>query len=197
MTANVIKIPLKVLDVGGGSKNRAKYEFYPEADITTIDLQSGWDVMTKGLPDGPWDIILANHFIEHISNPDYFLDECKRVMNHHDTILEIATPNLAAWYNRILFLAGYVPNHVELSNRFNVGKPFKWGDVPLGGHKYVYTIPALCELLMKHGFTSIQWTGECSTYTCNFIIRTIDKILTKLNPNLASAIRIKCRYLHL
>jgi len=151
----------------------------------------GYDVMKEGLPSGKWNVIFANHIIEHVSDPDYLLEECKRVMSRN-TILEIGTPNLAAWYNRLLFLIGYVPNHVELSKYINVGKPFSWGEVPLGGHKFVYTVPALLQLLDYHGFRIISVVGEASTYPCSYIISAADRILTNLSPSLASAFRVRC-----
>lgn len=182
---------LNVLDIGGGDGSRCQ-KHYPNANIRVLDLINGWDVMKRGLPDGDWDVIFANHIIEHVSDPDYLLLECKRVMNG-STILEIGTPNLTAWYNRILFLFGYVPNHVELSKHFNVGKPFDWGDVPLGGHVHVFTIPALVELLNKYRFNIISVDGELSTYSDNPVIKAVDWTFTKLNRNFASAARIRCR----
>lgn len=179
-----------VLDVGGNDGKVAKKK-YKGLWVCTIDIKHGWDVMKIGLPDGVWNFILANHFIEHVSDPDYFLDECKRVMNK-DTVLDIGTPNLTAWFNRILFLFGYVPHSVELSKRFNVGKAFNWGLEPLGGHVYVYSVPALVDLLERHGFKIKSIEGEASTYPAHPIIMFIDRLLTKLNPNLASAVRIKC-----
>jgi len=185
----VASIALKVLDVGGKDGSRCR-EHYPDAEVTVLDLIHGWDVMRDGLPEGDWDIIFANHSIEHFSDPDHFLLECKKVMKSH-TVLEIGTPNLAAWYNRILFLFGYVPNHVELSNKYNVGKPFNWSEVPLGGHIYVYTVHALRELLEHYGFKIISVLGERSTYPCNKFIRGIDGFLTK-RVSFASAFRVKC-----
>ena len=182
---------LKVLDVGGNDGVRAKEEFYPDSDVTVLDLKNGWDVMKFGLPFGDWDILLANHFIEHISDPDYFLEECKRAMNSR-TILDIGTPNLAAWFNRLLFLAGYVPHSVELSKKFNVGKPFDWGKEQLGGHIYVYTVPALIQLLKAHGFKILSVAGEPSTFPCQLFHHLVDGIITKLSPTLASAFRVKC-----
>lgn len=182
---------IKVLDVGGKDGLRARHEFYPGADVTVVDLDNGWDVMEKGLPEGDWDVILANHFIEHVSDPDFFLDECKRVMGP-STILDIGTPNLAAWFNRILFLFGYVPHSVELSAYYNVGKAFNWNEEELGGHIYVYTVEALRQLLVAHGFCNIKITGEHSTFPCNPVISAVDKVATFLSPSLASAFRIKC-----
>lgn len=181
---------IKVLDVGGNDGKRCR-EHYPDAEITVLDLKHGWDVMEKGLPEGDWDVIFSNHSLEHFSDPDFFLEECRRVMTPN-TVLEIGTPNLAAWYNRILFLLGYVPNHVELSKKYNVGKPFNWGSVPLGGHTFVYTIPALLELLEKYHFKVISVEGELSTYSDNQFIKFLDRFLTRINKNLASAFRVKC-----
>lgn len=183
-----------VLDVGGNDGKRARDEFYPGSEVTVLDLKHGYDVMKEGLPDGKWDVILANHFIEHIPDPDYFLDECKRVMTPL-TVLDIGTPGLTAWFNRILFLFGYVPHSVELSKRFNVGKPFNWGKEKMGGHIFVYSLPAILELLKVHGFTIFEVKGEASTFPCPAPILWLDKFLTWLNPNLASAVRIKCQYL--
>lgn len=181
---------MKILDVGGGDGLRAKNEFYPGSEVTVLDLKHGYDVMQLGLPKGDWDIILANHFIEHIPDPDFFLRECKRVMNYR-TILDIGTPNLCAWFNRFLFLFGYVPHSVELSKRFNVGKAFNWNEEELGGHIYVYNLKGIIQLL-KHYFKVISVKGERSTYPCPAPLRLTDWLMTALSPDLSSAFRIKC-----
>lgn len=180
----------KVLDVGGGDGSRARKHF-PDDNITVLDLKNGWDVMKMGLPYGDWNVIFMNHVIEHVSDPDFLLDECYKVMDK-TTILEIGTPNLTAWFNRIFFLFGYVPHSVELSKRYGLGKPFDWDNEPLGGHVYVYTVPAIVKLLKLHGFRNITVFGESSTYPCSPIIRFVDKLLTNLSPTLASAVRIRC-----
>lgn len=183
---------LRVLDVGGNDGLRARDEFYPGSEVEILDLKHGWDVMKVGLPNGAWDIILANHFIEHITDPDFFLDECRRVMSE-TTVLDIGTPNLCAWFNRLLFLFGYVPHSVELSRRYNIGKAFGWNNEGLGGHIYVYSLRALLELLKHHGFKVISVTGERSTYPAPLPIKWLDGFLTSLSPHLASAIRVKCQ----
>lgn len=182
---------MTILDVGGGHESRAK-QFYPLHSITTIDLENGYDVMKQGLPKGNWDIIFANHFIEHVADPDYFLDECHKIMNKN-TILEIGTPNLCAWFNRILFLFGYLPHSYEVSYRHAVGRAFNWNEEEVGGHLRVFSIPALCQLLKLRGFKVLSITGEASTYPANPAIMMVDKVLTRLSPEFASAFRVKCR----
>lgn len=190
LTSSSTSKRIKVLDVGGNDGKVAK-EHYPDSDVTTLDLKTGWDVMKFGLPFGDYNVILANHSIEHFSDPDYFLDECKKVMNK-ETLLNIGTPNLTAWFNRIFFLFGYVPHSVELSKRHNVGKPFNWNKEELGGHIYVYTVPALLQLLKHHGFKIKSVVGEASTYPASGVVKWIDRGLTSLSPTLASAFRVKC-----
>ena len=179
---------LRVLDVGGGDGHRAREEFYPGAEVTTLDLQTGWDVMDAGLPDGTWDSLLLNHIIEHVSSPDYLLEECYRVMDEW-SVLNIGTPNLAAWFNRAFFLFGYVPHSMELSTQVNVGKWGPWNQEGIGGHRYVYTLPALTQLLEFHGFKVYLARGEASTYPCPAPIRWLDRQLTR-RASLASALRV-------
>lgn len=181
-----------ILDVGGGDGSFARLK-YPDAKMrVTLDLKTGYDVMKMGLPEGPWDVILMNHFIEHVLDPDYLLDLCKKAMDEF-TILEIGIPNLCAWFNRIFFLFGYLPHSYELSYRYNLGKPFDWNNEELGGHIRVFNLPSMLQLLKNHGFEIIEVRGEASLFPTNFLVRGIDKFLTWLNPNLASSVRIICR----
>ena len=187
----VASIQLKVLDIGGNDGKRA-YEFYAASEVTCLDIKTGWDVMKKRLPKGDWDILLANHFIEHIDDPDFFLEECRKVMSK-DTILDIGTPNLNSWYNRLFFFAGYLPNSYEISYRKGYGKPFDWNKHEVGGHIRVMNVPSLKEMLEDHGFKIISVEGEHSTFPCSIWIKALDRFLTFLSPNLASAFRVKCK----
>ena len=179
---------MRVLDIGGNDGKRSR-EAYPRADITMLDKKSGFDVEKEELPQGEWNIILANHIIEHLKDPDEFIDKCCKIMNYY-TVLEISTPNMCAWFNRILFLLGYLPHSYEVSSRYNVGKAFDWGKERLGGHLRLFTPQALIQLLRFHGLRTISLEGECSVYDCHPLILQIDKLLT-LNPNLASAFRVR------
>lgn len=177
----------KVLDIGGNDGLVAR-KLYPDAEIEILDLKYGWDVMKQGLPHGEWDIILANHFMEHIDDPDFFLDMCKDIMSHFAT-LEIAMPNLNSWYNRIFFFLNYLPQSYEISYRKIYGRFIKDGTAP-GGHIRVMNIPSTIQLLKEHGFKIISVQGEASNRTG--LIGLLDKLMTKLNINFSSAFRIKC-----
>ena len=182
-----IQKSFKILDVGGFDGKRCR-DHYPDDEIEVVDIKNGWDVMTYGLPYGPWKVIFANHFIEHVTDPDYFLDECRRVMTK-DTILEIGTPNLNSWYNRIFFLFGYLPQSYEISYKKIYGRAIKDGTSP-GGHVRVMNIPSLLHLLHDHKFSVVSVEGETSNRTG--LISLLDKLITSFNPNLSSAFRIKC-----
>ena len=186
---NQRQIVRKVLDVGGNDGKRSRRTF-PGADVTVLDLKNGFDVTKSPLPKGDWDVIFVNHLIEHLIDPDDLLDKCREVMNEK-TVLEISTPNLVAWFNRILFLAGYLPHSYEVSDRHNVGKAFDWNKEGIGGHVKGFNPFCLIQLLKKHGFRILSVKGDHSTYNCNNFIRLLDKLLT-INPNLASSFRIKC-----
>ena len=179
----------KVLDVGCGDSDRV-LDFYPYAEVTKIDKKTGWDVLEQGLPSGEWDVIFANHIIEHLDDPDKFLESCKKVMKPY-TVLDIGTPNLCAWFNRVLFLFGYLPHSYEVSYRKGYGRAFNWNFEEMGGHVRVFNVPALIQMISTHGFKMTYLKGEASFYPCNPLIRLADNILT-INPNLASSFRLKC-----
>src|SRR3990167_7649740 len=120
---------MRILDIGSGIEGRSIRE-YPNASITMLDKKYGQDIK-EGLPQGEWDVLLVNHLIEHLDDPDEFLRNCKSVMNSN-SVLEISTPNLCAWFNRILFLFGWLPHYYELSYEYNIGKPFKWNNEKIG-----------------------------------------------------------------
>ena len=54
------------------------------------------------------DIVYAGEVIEHLYNPDRFLEEVRKVLKKGGYLI-LTTPNLCSWYNRILFLLGIQP----------------------------------------------------------------------------------------
>lgn len=67
-------------------------------------------------PDTSIDLVHAGEVLEHLYDPDHLLEECARVLRPGGHLV-ITTPNLQAWYNRALFLAGVQPIFYETSSR--------------------------------------------------------------------------------
>ncbi|MGV9883246.1 class I SAM-dependent methyltransferase [Streptomyces sp. NPDC003006] len=109
-----------------------------------------------GLPfaDGAADAVLFSEVIEHLVDPDSALDELRRVLRPGGHLM-LSTPNLAAWYNRGLLLAGVQPVFSEVSLRGIHGRPGK----EVVGHLRLYTARALREFVAASGFTVVRLSG--------------------------------------
>ncbi len=106
--------------------------------------------------DKEFDIVYCGEVLEHMVNPDHFIQECFRILKE-DGHLILTTPNLLAWYNRILMLGGVQPIPVEYSTidssvGAGIWKSFKKRMTPVG-HIRVFTFDALRDILKMHGFT--------------------------------------------
>ena len=106
-----------------------------------------------------------------------------------DGYLIISTPNLLAWFNRILVPIGIQPLFVEPSTKSKlVGagplKRFKQDSVPVG-HVRIFTLSALRDILEMHGFKILEVKG--AIYESGFPknVLKIDKLFSK-RPTLSS-----------
>ena len=99
------------------------------------------------------DVVFAGDVIEHIFDTDGFLQHA-RTMLKTDGKLIIATPNLAAWYNRISLLLGYQPVNAEVSTLRNAGHLLELAGLP-AGHIRCMVWPALRELMIRAGFSDV------------------------------------------
>ncbi|WP_055565945.1 class I SAM-dependent methyltransferase, partial [Streptomyces atriruber] len=109
-----------------------------------------------GLPfaDGAADAVLFSEVVEHLVDPDSALDELRRVLRPGGHLM-LSTPNLAAWYNRGLLLAGVQPVFSEVSLRAIHGRPGK----EVVGHLRLYTARALREFVAASGFEVVRLSG--------------------------------------
>ncbi|MEU1026011.1 class I SAM-dependent methyltransferase [Streptomyces sp. NPDC005904] len=109
-----------------------------------------------GLPfaSGAADAVLFSEVIEHLVDPDSALDELRRVLRPGGHLM-LSTPNLAAWYNRGLLLAGVQPVFSEVSLRGIHGRPGK----EVVGHLRLYTARALREFVAASGFEVVRLSG--------------------------------------
>ncbi|WP_246258785.1 class I SAM-dependent methyltransferase [Streptomyces typhae] len=109
-----------------------------------------------GLPfaTGSADAVLFSEVIEHLVDPDSALDELRRVLRPGGHLM-LSTPNLAAWYNRGLLLAGVQPVFSEVSLRGIHGRPGR----EVVGHLRLYTARALREFVAASGFDVVKVAG--------------------------------------
>jgi SAM-dependent methyltransferase len=114
------------------------------------------------LPDQSVDIVHASEVIEHLVNPDLLLLESARVLRPGGHVV-ITTPNLHAWYNRLIFLAGIQPVFHETSTRSTqVGAgPLRRikADVRPVGHLRLFNRTALVDLLRLSGLRPVRVRG--------------------------------------
>jgi len=134
-----------------------------------------------------FDLIISRQVIEHLVNPDVFLKECNRVLKDSGMLI-ITTPNLACWFNRLIFLFGAQPFFLEASTvDKTIGLKFTRRltktKEPLG-HIRVFTLNALKELLQLHGFRVAKSVGSEVEYLPIFM-RPFDKLFSAF-PSLST-----------
>ncbi|MBE8470059.1 class I SAM-dependent methyltransferase [Streptomyces justiciae] len=141
-----------------------------------------------GLPfgTGSVDAVLFSEVIEHLVDPDAAMDEIRRVLRP-DGHLMLSTPNLAAWYNRALLLAGVQPVFSEVSLRAIHGRPGR----EVVGHLRLYTARALREFVAAAGFTVVRLEGA-PFHGVPRPLRPLDRLACR-RPSLASILLLHAR----
>ncbi|WP_030684804.1 class I SAM-dependent methyltransferase [Streptomyces sp. NRRL B-1347] len=161
-----------VLDVGCGDGNAARVAAPLLAGHRVIGVDWSQDALRRasghlpyvvrgeltdgGLPfaSGTVDAVLFSEVVEHLVDPDSALDELRRVLRPGGHLM-LSTPNLAAWYNRGLLLAGVQPVFSEVSLRAIHGRPGR----EVVGHLRLYTARALREFVAASGFDVVRLAG--------------------------------------
>jgi ubiquinone/menaquinone biosynthesis C-methylase UbiE len=142
-----------------------------------------------------FDAVFAGEIIEHLFDPDHFLDEVYRVMKPGG-IFVLTTPNLASIHNRIILLFGYQPFPLGVSARMNIGRVYEPDSEQALDHVRVFTLRSLKELLKIHKFETLEIKGSCAMLPENMrfrrIFSTMDRFFTAF-PGLSYRVVIKAR----
>ncbi|MGD6745653.1 methyltransferase domain-containing protein [Streptomyces sp. BH106] len=141
-----------------------------------------------GLPfaDASADVVLLSEVVEHLVDPDAALDEIRRVLRPGGHLM-LSTPNLAAWYNRALLLAGVQPVFSEVSLRAIHGRP----GTEVVGHLRLYTARALREFVAASGFEVVRLAGA-PFHGVPRPLRPLDRLACAA-PSLASILLLHAR----
>jgi SAM-dependent methyltransferase len=195
--------PLRIVDVGCGDGmcTELTAELAHEHHVAGVDWASAplkqaaergltlvRGSLDTGLPfaSGSVDVVILSEVVEHLVDPDGGLAELYRVLRPGGHLV-LSTPNLAAWFNRGLLLAGVQPIFSEVSLRRVYGRP---GQV-VAGHLRLYTRRALAGFLADLGFTGIRISGACY-HDVPAPLRPLDRAF-RLVPDLAAILMAHAR----
>ncbi|WP_343230803.1 class I SAM-dependent methyltransferase [Yinghuangia seranimata] len=136
--------------------------------------------------DGEADVVVMSEVVEHLVDPDAALAEAYRVLRPGGHLF-LSTPNLAAWFNRMLLLAGVQPAFSEVALSGVYGRPGR----EVAGHLRLFTRRALVEFLTARGFRAIKVTGAaCEALPAPG--RPLDRLLTRV-PSAAAILLVHAR----
>lgn len=182
---------LKILDLGCGQGEMAGPigRGLPSAHIVGIEwsfsacksarghglspIQASVDGVDLPFRKGVFNAVIMAEVIEHLVDTDHVLREAQRVLVPGGFLL-LSTPNMAAWFNRILLSLGAQPMFSEVSLEGIYGRP---GSDPVG-HLRLFTKRALVALLSARGFVDIRVFGA-SFHRTPVGLRTIDRLISR------------------
>lgn len=139
-------------------KERVKQAKANKLKVYTANLNKTFPLKNDSI-----NCITATEVIEHLSDVDNFLSECKRVLKKGGSII-ISTENLAGWQNIFSLILGNQPYTGPYLSKFfsAVARPsgkFYKHLLPMDPHLNVMTLKALVRLLKMYGFNKIQSVG--------------------------------------
>lgn len=201
-----------ILDAGCGNGRFLKMmrDSFPDARLVGADysraevaaaVASGFEVeqanFESELPfaDGEFSVVNLAQVIEHLRDPDRLLEEINRILRPGGNLV-LSTPNLCAWFNRILVPLGVQPIFYESSTRSaraGAGplRRFRASDHPVG-HVRLFTLRALEDLLSLYGFRVEVVQGSVFDEGLPRRLLAIDRVFAR-RPQLASIIVLAAR----
>jgi GT2 family glycosyltransferase/2-polyprenyl-3-methyl-5-hydroxy-6-metoxy-1,4-benzoquinol methylase len=141
-----------------------------DANNLNLDNFINHDLNT-GLPEidyKKFDYIILLDVIEHLNDPEGFIDQLKKKISDNENIkIIISTPNIAFFVMRIMLLIG----------NFNYGKR----GILDKTHTRLFTFSTLKYLLLQSGFSIIEKTGIPAPYPLAIGENFLSKLLLEIN----------------
>lgn len=180
MAIKNVKNNSSVIDIGGGQgliafelkkkgcyvsgidqcelQNTEFYDEYTQKDIDTAELDFDFS---------KFDTILMLDIIEHLSNPEEFLDNLRKRTGLNQPNIIVTSPNIAFWIIRIQLLLG----------QFNYGKQ----GILDKTHKRLFTFKTIKKLFEQTGYEIIKIKGIPAPFPKAFGINPISKFMIEIN----------------
>jgi glycosyltransferase involved in cell wall biosynthesis len=172
----------KVIDIGAGPGGIAQKLAEKGCDVTVVDQHAptsptaGVKVVVQDLDQkqtfdiGPHSHLLMLDVIEHLKDPEGFIEELRGQFTHEPKTLVLSTPNIAFAVQRLMLLAG----------QFNYGK----AGILDRSHTRLFTFRSLKHLLRDAGFKVKEVRGVPAPFPKVFGDNVVGRGAVKLNEAL-------------
>lgn len=151
-----------------------------------VAVQAAADGVGLPFADGSFDVVMLCEVIEHLVDTDRAVAEAHRLLRPGGALL-VTTPNLAAWFNRLLLFAGRQPVFTEVSGKRIYGRSGSW----VVGHLRLFTRRALVAFLSDNGFTDLAVIGA-PFHDVPRLARPLDRLLSRW-PEVAAGLLVAGR----
>jgi len=170
----------KVLDIGGGQGLIAIELKKKGCYVTGIDqcelqhtenydafYQNDIDSISMDFDFSQFDVILMLDIIEHLSNPEEFLDSLRAKIGLNQTKIILTTPNIAFWIMRLQLLFG----------QFNYGKQ----GILDKTHKRLFTFKTMKAIFKQCGYEVLKVKGIPAPFPKAIGINFISRFMIEVN----------------